>query len=56
MSELDDQLRVLRDDIADLLGRLQHTDASPESEAEGRDEQGKVNDNGGLDSERGDRP
>lgn len=56
VSELDDQLGVLRDDIADLLGRLQHTDASPESEAEGRDAQGKVDDNGGLDSERGDGP
>ena len=56
MSKLDDQLGVLRDDIADLLGRLQHTDASPESEAEGRDAQGKFDDNGGLDSERGDGP
>ncbi len=42
VSELDDQLGVLRDDIADLLGRLQHTDASPESEAEGRDAQGRL--------------
>ncbi len=37
--ELDDQLGILRDDIADLLGRIQHTDASPESEVEQRHRQ-----------------
>lgn len=38
--ELEDQLEILRDDIADLLGRLQHTDASPESEQRHGQEQG----------------
>ncbi len=55
VSELDDQLGVLRDDIADLLGRLQHTDTSPESGVKRRDVQEKV-DNKWLDSERGDGP
>lgn len=49
VSELDDQLGVLGEDVADLLGRLQHTDASQESEVEGRDAQEKVDDNSGLD-------
>ena len=37
VSELEDQLGVFRDDIADLLGRLQRTGAPPESGIEQRD-------------------
>ena len=54
VSELDDQLRMLGDDIVDLLGRLQHEDASQESEVEGPDALEKVDNHDGLYSERGD--
>lgn len=36
VSELDDHLKILKDDIADLLGRLQHPGISQESKVEQR--------------------
>jgi len=36
VSELDDHLEILKDDIADLLGRLHHPSISQESKVEQR--------------------